>query len=104
MESAPTLPLTLFLNEWDGNFGFQFCKNIEDKFNRGMPCITHSVVLHAYLRTFCRHQVMYDVFCIEPCVEVACKRLFFIQQHSKEQGQALVSDHCQHCFGFMLHF
>lgn len=40
-----------------------------------------------------------DVFCILPRVEVICKGLFLIQQHSKEQGQALVSDHSQHCFG-----
>ena len=40
-----------------------------------------------------------DVFCIFPRVEVICKGLFLIQQHSKEQGQALVSDHSQHCFG-----
>ena len=40
-----------------------------------------------------------DVFCILPCVEVTCKGLFLIQQHSKEQGQALVSDHSQHYFG-----
>lgn len=40
-----------------------------------------------------------DVFCILPRVEVTCKGLFLIQQHSKEQGQALVSDHSQHYFG-----
>ena len=36
---------------------------------------------------------MHSVFCIVPRVEVACKGLFFIQQHTKEQNQALVSDH-----------
>lgn len=46
---------------------------------------------------------MHDAFCIEPCVEVTCKGLIFIQQHSKEQVQALVSDHSQHYFGFMPH-
>ena len=35
---------------------------------------------------------MYNVFSIVPCVEVSCKEFFFIQQHSKEQGQALVFD------------
>ena len=65
--------------------------------------ITHSVVLHAYLRraqilfTFVKHQVMYSVFSIVPCVEVSCKGLFLMQQHSKEQVQALVFNHSQHC-------
>ena len=36
---------------------------------------------------------MYSVPCIVHCVEVACKGLFFIQQHNNEQVQALVSDH-----------
>ena len=40
----------LILNEWGANFEFEFCKNIEDKLNGGMPCITHSVVIHAYPR------------------------------------------------------
>ena len=75
----------LFLNERGGNFEFEFCSNIEDKFNVDIPCITPSVALHAYLRrprillTFNRHQVMYTVFCIVPCVEVACKGIFLIQ-------------------------
>ena len=38
------------LNEWGGNFEPEFCKSIEDKFNGSMPCITHSVVIHARLR------------------------------------------------------
>ena len=45
----------------------------------------------------------HDVFCIVTCVGVKCKGLFFIRQHSKEQGQALGFDPSQHCFGFMLH-
>lgn len=45
-----------------------------------------------------------DVFCILPRVEVTCKGLFLIQQHSKEQGQALVSDHSQHYLDFMYNF
>ena len=87
----------LFLNEWGGNFEFEFCNKIEDKFNRGMPYITHSAFLHDYLW---RLQIL---LCIAPCVEVACKRLFLIQQHSKEQGQALVFDPSQDCFGLMFH-
>ena len=45
----PIHPQSLFLYEWGGNFEFEFCKNIEDKLNGDMPCITHSVVFHAYL-------------------------------------------------------
>ena len=101
---------TLFLNEWCGKFEFEFCNNIKNKFNGGRPYITSSVVLHAYLRrsqillTFHRHQVMRSVFCILLYVEVACKRIFLIQNHSEEQGQALIFNHPQHCFGYMLHF
>ena len=75
-----------------------------------MQCITPSVALHAFLKrsqillTFTRHQVMHSVFCIAPCVEVACKRFFLIQKHSEEQGQALVFNYFQQCFGHMLHF
>ena len=47
---------------------------------------------------------MHSVFCTVPCVEVACKGLFLIQKHSEEQSQALVFNHSQHCFGYMLHF
>ena len=47
---------------------------------------------------------MHSVFCIVPCVEVECKGLFLIQKHSEEQGQALVFNHSQRCFGYMLHF
>ena len=50
---------------------------------------------------------MYSVSRIVHCVEIACKDLFFIQQHSNKQSQALqalVSDHSQHFFGFALHF
>ena len=63
----------------------------------GIPCIIPSVVLHIYVRrsqillTFNRHQMMHSVFCIVPCVVVACKGLFLIQKHSEEQGQALYS-------------
>ena len=91
----------LFLNERDGNFQFEFCNNIENKFNGGISCITPSVVLHAYIRrskillTFTWHQVMHSVFCIVPCVEVPCKGLFLIQKHSEQQGQALVFNHSQ---------
>ena len=52
----------LLLNEWGGNFEFEFCNNIENEFIEGIPCITPSVVLHAYLRrsqillTFNKHQ------------------------------------------------
>ena len=73
--------------------------------------MTHSAVLHAYfwrsqmLLTFFRHQLMYSVFCIVPCVEVACKGLFLMQQHSKEQqgtssSTSFVS--LPALFGFML--
>ena len=94
----------LILNEWGRNFEFEFCKNIEDKLNGSIPCITitYFVVIHACPRrsqvilTFNRHRTMYSVFCIAPCIEVACEGLFFIHQHSNEQGQALqalISDH-----------
>ena len=65
----------LFLNKSDRNFEFELCDNIEDKFNDGIPCITHSVVFHAFLwrsqilLTFNRHHVIYSVFCIVPGVE-----------------------------------
>ena len=96
-----------FLNEWGGNFEFEFRNNIENKFNGGIPYITPSVVFHAYLRrsqiliTFNRHQVMHSVFCIVPCVEATCKGLFLMQKHSEEQGQALFCNHSQHCFGYI---
>ena len=99
----------LFLNDWGGHVEFEFCINIENKFKGGMPCITLSIALHAFLRrsqillTFNRHQVMHIVFCIVPCVEVACKRLILIQRHSEKQGQALAFNHSQHCFGHMLY-
>ena len=48
--------------------------------------------------------MMHSVFCVVPFIEVACKELFNMQQHSKEKNQAPVSDHSQQCFGFMLHF
>ena len=75
-----------------------------------MPCITPSVALHGFFRrseillTFNRQQFMHSVFFIVPCVEVACKGLFFIQKHSEEQGQALVFNHYQQCFGHVVHF
>ena len=84
----------LFSNESGVNFEFEFCNNIEDKFNWGMSCITYSVVLHVYLRisqilfTFNRLQVMHSVFSIALSGEVAYKGLLLIQQHSKVQGQA----------------
>ena len=43
-------------------------------------------------------------WCIVFFIEAACKGFFLIHQHSKEQGQALVSDHSQHCLWFVLHF
>ena len=58
----------LFSNELGINFEFEFCNNIEDKFNGCMPCITYSSVLHVYLRRsqilliFNRLQVMHNVF------------------------------------------
>ena len=48
--------------------------------------------------------MMHSVFCIVPCVEVACKGLFPLQKHSEELGQALVFNHSQHSFRYMLHF
>ena len=60
------------------------------------------LLLSSYLRrsqillTFNKHQVMHSVFCIVPCVEVACKGLFLKQKHSEGQGQALVFNHSQH--------
>ena len=47
---------------------------------------------------------MHNVFGVVPCVEAACKGLFLIQTHIEEQGQALIFNHCQHCFGLLLHF
>ena len=41
---------SFFLNEWCGNFEFELCNNIENKFNGGMPCIAPYVSLHAFLR------------------------------------------------------
>ena len=71
-----------------------------------MSCILHFVVFHAYFRKlllrFSSHQVIYSAFFIAICAEVACKGIFLIQQHSKEQGQPLVCDHSQHCFEIML--
>ena len=105
-----------FLNEWGENFEFEFCDNIENKLNRGgegggsMPCIAPSVTLHAFFRrsdillTFNRRQVMHSRFFIVPFAEVACKAIFLIQNHSQEQGEALIFNHSQQCFGHMLHF
>ena len=88
--------------------------NIENKLNwgrgRSMPCIAPSVTLHALLRRsdilliFNRHRVMHSGFFIVPCAEVACKAVFLIQNHNEEQGQALIFNHSQQCFGHMLHF
>ena len=39
----------LLLNERGGNCVFEFCNNIENKFSGGLPCITPSVTLHAFL-------------------------------------------------------
>ena len=99
----------LFSNESGVDFEFQLCNNIEDKFYEVILCITYSVVLHVYLRrsqillTFNRPQVMYSVIFI-----VLKQKLLimgsFSYSNSKVQGQALVFDHCQHCFGLMLHF
>ena len=78
-----------FLSWRGGNSEFEFDKNIKDRFN-GIyntwiiymdhnPCITYSVVLYAFLwrwqilLTFSRHKVIYNVFCITPCVEVTYK-------------------------------
>ena len=100
----------IFSNELGVNFEFEFCNNIEDRFNGGMSCITYSVVLHVYLRrsqillTFNRLQVIYSVFSIIFLVEAVYKGLFILQQNSKVQGQALVFDHSQYCYGLMLHF
>ena len=47
---------------------------------------------------------MYSVFYIVLSVKVAYKGLCLMQQHNKEQDQALVSDHLQHSFGLMFHF
>ena len=54
-------PQPLFSNKWGVSFEFKFCQNKDDKLNDSMPCITHIVVLHAYLKrsqillTFSRH-------------------------------------------------
>ena len=75
-----------------------------------MPCVTYSVALHVYLRrsqillTFNILQVMYSIFYIVLSIKVAYKGLCLMQQHNKEQDQALVSDHSQHSFGLMFHF
>ena len=60
----------LFSNESGVNFEFEFCNNIEDRFNRVMSYITDYVVLHVYLRrsrillTFNKLQVMFSIFSI----------------------------------------
>ena len=52
---------------------------MEDRFNEGMSCINQFVIPHAILRrsqiilTFSRPQIMYNVSCVLPCVEIACK-------------------------------
>ena len=62
----------LFSNNLGVNFEFEICNNIEDKFNRGMSCVTYYVALHVYIRrsqillTFNRLQVMYSVFSTVP--------------------------------------
>ena len=76
--------------------------------------VCYVVVIHAYfmrsqiLLTFSSHQLMHSVFCIAPDVKVSCKGLFLVQQHRKQQawikqGQELVFDPSQDCFGLMLH-
>ena len=56
-----------FSNNLGVNFEFEFCNNIEDKFNGGMSRITYYVALHVYLKgsqmllTFNRLQLMYSV-------------------------------------------
>ena len=74
-----------------------------------MSCIT-LVALPVFLRrseillTFSRHQVMQRVFFVVSCVKVAYKGLFLMQKHSEEQGQTLVFNHSQQCFGHMVQF
>ena len=87
------------LSRRGGNSEFEFDKNIKDRFN-GIyntwiiymdhnPCITYSVVLYAFLwrwqilLTFSRHQVIYNVFCITPCVEVTYKDTFSYSNKAK---------------------
>ena len=63
---------TLFSNNLGVNFEFEFCSNIEHKFNGGMSCVTYHVAIHVYLwrsrmlLTCTRLQVMYSVFSIVP--------------------------------------
>ena len=44
-----------------------------------MLCVTHFVVLYAYIMisqmslTFSRNQVVYGVFCTEPCADISCQ-------------------------------
>ena len=55
----------------------------------GMLCITHFVVFHVFLRisqillTFRRDQIMYNVFCVLPCVEVTWKENFSVYPMTK---------------------
>ena len=62
-----------------------FQENMEDKFNKGMSCITHFVLIHVILRTsqmllvFSRHQMMYNVSYVVLCAEVTYKEYFVIQ-------------------------
>lgn len=72
-----------------------------------MSCNTYSYVLHAFFRksyillTFRRYQVMYSVFHIVLCVHV---KYIFSYNNEKKLDLALVSDHIQHCVGFLLLF
>ena len=65
---------------------------MEDRFNEGMSCITHFILLHVILRrsqillTFSTHQMMYNVFYVLLCASVIYKGYFVIQQQSKEQN------------------
>ena len=106
-----SLQLKFFLlDESNGNFEFGFFKNTQDKFNGIWPVL---IILLFFIRIsrdqkYYRHLVSIkwcgEYFALSRWVEVACKGLSLIQQHSKKQGQTLVSDHSQHCSGFMLNF
>ena len=58
---------------------------MEDRFNEGMSCVTHFAFLQGILRrsqmllTFCRHQIIYNVFYVVLCAEVTRKGYFVIQ-------------------------
>ena len=62
-----------------------FASTIDDRFNEGMPCITHFIFPHVILRrsqmllTFSRHQMTYNVSNFSLSAEVTYKGYFVTQ-------------------------